>query len=444
MTTSLGWIEFSQAALRRMQSELDQSEKGVLDEVGVLGIHAAYADRFFPGTSVLHTRARYLFFVPWQYLTLARTHGGATPGEARAELNRLHLWLAQRLNERENRGVIGGTLTDDGRVPKQTPNLMYWPALEEFGLYRGPGPSEILRRWGDLPLLEARVSARGEEAIVPELEPAQFDVPAPPQRWGRKKALREEVDFNLTRGEAEHLWSKLKALQHRNRGEALLGHLARDIKDSPAELSARFWEDSYVKRSAARCGEADRLRRAGIASAVSAFIRGIYGALVEQQRNSEAHPETGQTTVHLDDLVDLCCGKEAAEPSPELGEEVAPVSAADFETARRFKRADFEQDGIPGPTLALMSHVTARLRDMPSQSDESAVSTFLLDPDTYKLFMVEELRRKGARRARLGLNGYGEELRRSFGDKDARLYPVTYHWRQVRTLLEDIKRGLAS
>ena len=40
------------------------------DEIGFLLIHQGFADRFFPGTSVLHTRVRYALFVPWLFLTL--------------------------------------------------------------------------------------------------------------------------------------------------------------------------------------------------------------------------------------------------------------------------------------------------------------------------------------------------------------------------------------
>jgi hypothetical protein len=54
-----GWVEISDAALQRLRSELEQKGQGVVDEMGVLAIHAGYADYFFPGTSVLQTRPRY-------------------------------------------------------------------------------------------------------------------------------------------------------------------------------------------------------------------------------------------------------------------------------------------------------------------------------------------------------------------------------------------------
>jgi Family of unknown function (DUF6361) len=72
---SFGWVEISDAALQRLRSELEQKEQGVVDEMGVLAIHTGYADYFFPGTSVLQTRPRYLFFTCWNFLWLARQRG---------------------------------------------------------------------------------------------------------------------------------------------------------------------------------------------------------------------------------------------------------------------------------------------------------------------------------------------------------------------------------
>jgi hypothetical protein len=50
----------SRDALARAKAQMDEESMGVRDEIGFLTIHQGYADRFFPGTSVLHTRARYL------------------------------------------------------------------------------------------------------------------------------------------------------------------------------------------------------------------------------------------------------------------------------------------------------------------------------------------------------------------------------------------------
>jgi hypothetical protein len=43
----------------RQAERLASGEQDTRDEIGFLLIHQGFADRFFPGTSVLHTRVRY-------------------------------------------------------------------------------------------------------------------------------------------------------------------------------------------------------------------------------------------------------------------------------------------------------------------------------------------------------------------------------------------------
>ncbi len=61
----IGWIMLSRQAVASAEAALKSDELGVRDEVGFLNLHQAFSDRFFPGTSVLHTRLRYALFVPW-------------------------------------------------------------------------------------------------------------------------------------------------------------------------------------------------------------------------------------------------------------------------------------------------------------------------------------------------------------------------------------------
>jgi Family of unknown function (DUF6361) len=63
--SGFGWTYLSRDALKRAEAQLSGDAAGVRDEVGFLLIHQRYADRFFPGTSVLHTRLRYVLFIPW-------------------------------------------------------------------------------------------------------------------------------------------------------------------------------------------------------------------------------------------------------------------------------------------------------------------------------------------------------------------------------------------
>ena len=65
----------SREAVARAEQALTSDEKGVRDEVGFLALHQGFADRFFPGTSVLHTRLRYALFVPWMMEQVAAEGG---------------------------------------------------------------------------------------------------------------------------------------------------------------------------------------------------------------------------------------------------------------------------------------------------------------------------------------------------------------------------------
>jgi len=67
MKPVLGWTMLSWDEMRPLERALFGGEQDTRDEIGFLLIHQGIADRFFPGTSVLHTRIRYAFFIPWLY-----------------------------------------------------------------------------------------------------------------------------------------------------------------------------------------------------------------------------------------------------------------------------------------------------------------------------------------------------------------------------------------
>ena len=54
----IGWIQRSRQAVGQAEQALHGDERGVRDEIGFQVLHQAFADHFFPGTSVLHTRLK--------------------------------------------------------------------------------------------------------------------------------------------------------------------------------------------------------------------------------------------------------------------------------------------------------------------------------------------------------------------------------------------------
>ena len=62
----LGWIDFSKNERDKVLGVLDTlTEQGTLDELGISPIRDGFSDLFFPGTSTLHTHAKYFLLVPY-------------------------------------------------------------------------------------------------------------------------------------------------------------------------------------------------------------------------------------------------------------------------------------------------------------------------------------------------------------------------------------------
>src|SRR5205809_6886475 len=136
----------SQEEMRQVERSLANNEQDTRDEIGFLLIHQGFADRFFPGTSVLHTRVRYVLFVPWLYQRAAfiRRRGS----DLDTTIRHLLIELAIRLKQigGEPRDVIGGDKL--GQLTSQPPDRVYWTAMRAWGilLREVDSRSEALRR----------------------------------------------------------------------------------------------------------------------------------------------------------------------------------------------------------------------------------------------------------------------------------------------------------
>jgi hypothetical protein len=124
------WLDSDDDQRRRMLAVVELfKDEGTVDELGIGAIRDTIADVLFPGTSVLHTRARYLLFVPW---LLRAAEGMTSTAAAVAELRRLEIRLIQSLLDGgETRGVIGRQAKE--RL-KRTPSAAYWAAIRRFGI----------------------------------------------------------------------------------------------------------------------------------------------------------------------------------------------------------------------------------------------------------------------------------------------------------------------
>lgn len=197
MSSRFGWLDHDDVQRARMMEVVKLfQDQGSVDELGIGSIRDAFSDAFFPGTSVLHTRARYLLFIPWLLADVARK--GHSVDESRKALRAAEVKLIRSLIAGgEQAGVIGSQAQEK---LKTMPSQVYWPALGRLGL----------RRW-DVTIdgyfrKASQRAARSVEVSDGDADAGRLDLglePLPPQ----PDNLLTEATFDLTADEADTLKS---------------------------------------------------------------------------------------------------------------------------------------------------------------------------------------------------------------------------------------------
>lgn len=130
MPSSLTWLAHDEAERRRMQELVELfREQGTVDDLGAGTVRDAFSNLLFPGTSVLHTRARYFLFIPWIYRRLERLWVSSREVAARARADEIRL-IRALLAGGEKQGVIGERA---GADLKLLPSSAYWSGLGVLG-----------------------------------------------------------------------------------------------------------------------------------------------------------------------------------------------------------------------------------------------------------------------------------------------------------------------
>lgn len=138
MTALISWLDASPDEQRRVREIVQLfAQKETQDELGGRRIVVVLSDLLFPGTSVLHSRARYLFFIPWF------CQDAAPKKDPVSHLDWLERYLIKAFLdhhelpvEDSREGLIG---LQAGPKVKQLPSTAYWTALIEWGLLQWPG-----------------------------------------------------------------------------------------------------------------------------------------------------------------------------------------------------------------------------------------------------------------------------------------------------------------
>lgn len=396
----LGWTMLSREEMRQVERSMANSEQDTRDEIGFLLIHQGFADRFFPGTSVLHTRVRYALFVPWLYQRAAFTRRRGSDLEA--TIRHLLIELAIRLKQigAEPRGVIGGDKL--GQLTSQPPDRVYWSAMRAWGLLLRDvdSRSEVLRR----------LQAAGGSAALDD-EGGRLDddatevfagLPKPPEGWDNPNSA---LHFKMPRPEREFLRGKLRLLTRAGDGSPALLACLVGAGDSFADKSMRL-----PLELDARADAADRLALsvARDAAALAAIGRAVYGALVEE-------------------LVARDGGTDARTFREQLHRHFAEYGEAAV-------RCDL--DAAEKILLELPPYVKTVLRETQAYVRAGNPGDFGCLHDSYQ---SAEVRRKSSHRARLIDTERAVQRRAEWDPERHNTTPLHYRWEIVREMLADLK-----
>lgn len=387
---ALGWTYMSREALARAKAQMDEESTGVRDEIGFLTIHQRYADRFFPGTSVLHTRARYALFVPWLFQDIA----GLIEPEATRVLRKRETDLAGRLKRAGESQVIGGRVFP--RPSSQPPSTVYWNALAVWGILRSrPNGQSISRTQAHHLLKNSGAATDDDGQPLLGFEPPFVLLPARPANW-----LNGAISLRLTKEDAKFLRDRLAQLRRIDNHEfSLLARLVQTEAAAPTEM----WADEVLGVAGP---DHEPLMRAKQAASLACIGRAIYDALLEHA--VETVDKRTVTERHRDHLAKA------------IAEHASMAVGLDIDA--------LEADVGTLPTK--LHHVLAITKEW--------LASELTDParllPTYRAAEA----RKGSR-AKLAPTPNGRARRLEWSEDEHTLAgPLHYRWEQVSTLLNDL------
>jgi len=397
---SFGWVSLTPKALARARGQLNAESQGVRDEVGFLLLHQRYADRFFPGTSVLHTRLRYALFVPWQFEAERGKHT-AVAERARAASE---IALAKRLKDGLQAGAIGGSTWPN--APDQSPSSIYWSALDAWGILRRDARGRTPTRRGvHERFAVARPTLDDEGEPLFGYEPPFVTLPPPGEDWTSGGPL----SFALLADERAFLAERLSSVL----APAPCAHLSllSQLARSGAPLSGSLWSRAVLDLAGR---DRAALQRARSSAALAAIGRGVYAALVETLRDRVDKRET-----------------------PHRHRSVLP-KLVDEHRARALELGGRGLDLVEGDVGVLPPKLRQLMAETLEWLDRGGGDPMpLLDP-------YEAAEGRKQERARLRRTPGARMRRAEWQAHDHPVgYPLHYRWASVRRLLDDLRAPAA-
>jgi len=221
----VAWLDTSAEEQRKAREALALFlQRESRDELGIGLIRDVFSDLFFPGTSVIQTRARYFLFIPWIFLEGERL-GYSGPALLRWAQNRERRLVEALRNAGDQRGLIGRVA---GPAIKTLPSTIYWSGLSRYRILTVDVAADQL-----VPRTPARDAAMEEFGIRAA---GNWDATIPPAPEGFPSVV--EDGFRLTEDEAAWLRERMLAAAP----GTLLAHLLTSGTPPQPESDAP-WDD---------------------------------------------------------------------------------------------------------------------------------------------------------------------------------------------------------
>jgi hypothetical protein len=129
----IGWIDFSKKDRDKVFAVLDAlTEPGAVDELGIGAIRDGFADIFFPGTSTVQTRAKYLVLIPYIMKNAMKGAYGTDAESILDGIDKEEKNCAVKMIQGGGReeSILGWRTINAGRWLVRTPSLIYWSGLK--------------------------------------------------------------------------------------------------------------------------------------------------------------------------------------------------------------------------------------------------------------------------------------------------------------------------
>ena len=400
MKPTIGWVLLSKDAVSQAETQLRDDVTGVRDEVGFLLIHSGYANRFFPGTSVLHTRLRYVMFIPWMYQELLR---GGDYGNIEQRVTKFETRLAGRLRNLE--GTIGKRSYPE--PTSQPPTFVYWTALGTWGFLR-QRPDGI---WPTKTQLHRSVERHNvphrlfddDGYFLDDIHEFFIRTPKAPKGWRNHDGI---LSFEMPKNERDFVRRQLVGVSRfgYDSRPSLLSSLAKNVEEINIDNNPRPWSKNILR--IANVEDREALLRSQRAAALSAIGRAVYAAMVETIREKDGLPTDRRHRNHL------------------------PVVLRDFTKMARKLELDALHADIQGLPRHLHDVLDATLNWLKKPKNPLALR------DVYG--EAEKLRKGG--RARLPGSLSAKERRAEWRPEEQTLAePIHYRWPNIIRLLKDLK-----